>query len=121
MKSEVVSGLILMGAAFLMMLTHPQPVVWYIAPVFVGFSLGIIGSRFMLFFIKLSRHCKRGTSHSMYFLGWETGLALGVGLGYAVFYEQRDMLLAVCLALTAVALVMYHFYTHDWFMRHKNR
>ena len=118
LKSEVVSGQFLMVAALFIMLGYPNSPV---APVLVGLGMGIVSARFLLFFIKLSRHCKRGTSHSMYFLGWETGLALGVGLGYAVFYEQRDLLLAVCLALTAVALVMYHFYTHDWFMRHKNR
>ena len=84
-KSEVVSGLILLGAALLMMLTHPQPMVWYIAPVFVGFSLGIIGSRFMLFFIKLSRHCQRGTSQSTFMLGWESGIAWGLGFGLAFF------------------------------------
>ena len=39
-KSEVISGLLLMGAALLMMLTRTQQVVWYAAPVFVGFGLG---------------------------------------------------------------------------------
>ena len=119
-KSEVVSGLILMGAAFLMMLTHPQPVVWYIAPVFVGFSLGIIGSRFMLFFIKLSRHCQRGTSQSTFLLGWESGIAWGLGIGLALFHGKADALLITALVLVMCALGLYHF-THNWFLRNKNR
>ena len=49
------------------------------------------------------------------------GIALGVGLGYAVLYGQRDTLLYICLALTAAALLMYHFFTHQWFLAHKNR
>ena len=118
LKSETVSGLILMVGALLVLLTYPQSPV---APVLVGLSLGIIGARFLLFFIKLSRHCKRGTSQSMYFLGWETGLALGLGLGYAVFFQYPDTLLYICIALTAFALLMYHFYTHAWFIRNKNR
>lgn len=119
-KSEVVTGLILMGAALLMMLVHPQPVVWYIAPVFVGFSLGIIGSRFMLFFIKLSRHCQRGTSQSTFMLGWESGIAWGLGIGVAFFQGAAESLLITALALVVCALVLYEF-THNWFVKHKNR
>ena len=118
LKSEVISGLILLLAALLVLLVAPQSPV---APLLMGLSVGIIGSRFLLFFIKLSRHCQRGTSQSTFFLCWESGIALGVGLGYAVLYGQRDTLLYICLALTAAALLMYHFFTHQWFLAHKNR
>jgi hypothetical protein len=84
-------------------------------------SIGIICSRFLLFFVKQSRHCKRGTSQSMYFLGWESGIALGVGIGYALFMNDVNSLLVVSMVLTAVALLMYNYYTHNWFLKHKNR
>jgi MFS family permease len=119
-KSEVISGLLLMGAALLMMLTRTQQVVWYAAPVFVGFGLGIIGSRFLLFFIKLSRHCQRGTSQSTFLLGWESGLAWGLGLGLILFDGDRFTTLLTSLVLVAAALVVYD-YTHRWFVRNKNR
>ncbi len=119
-KSEVISGLLLMGAALLMMLTRTQQVVWYAAPVFVGFGLGIIGSRFLLFFIKLSRHCQRGTSQSTFLLGWESGLAWGIGLGLILFEGDRFTTLLTSLVLVAAALVVYD-YTHRWFVRNKNR
>ena len=48
-------------------------------------------------------------------------LALGLGLGYAVFSQLLQPLLYTAIVLTAVALLMYHFYTHAWFLRHKNR
>ncbi len=118
LKSEVVSGLILMVAALLVLWVYPDNAV---APVLVGLGIGIISARFLLFFIKLSRHCKRGTSQSTFFLAWETGLALGLTLGYAVLYMQRDMLLYTAMLLTALALLMYLFYTHTWFVQHKNR
>ena len=121
LKSEVVTGLILILFALLMMYTHPLPVVWYLAPVFLGLSVGIIASRFLLFFIKLSRHCQRGTSQSMYFLGWETGVALGVGLGYICFFNEPQSLLITAFALAIVTLGVYNYFTHGWFMRHKNR
>ena len=118
LKSEVITGLILVMAALFILLTYFHSPV---APVLLGLGLGITGGRFLLFFIKLSRHCKRGTSQSMYFLSWETGLALGLGLGYAVFSQLLQPLLYTAIVLTAVALLMYHFYTHAWFLRHKNR
>lgn len=118
LKSEVVSGLILLLAALLILLAEPASPV---APVLVGLGVGIVGSRFLLFFIKLSRHCQRGTSQNTYFLGWETGLSLGVGLGYVLFFGQPATLLYTALMLTAAALLMYHLFTHAWFVRNKNR
>jgi hypothetical protein len=118
LKSEVVSGLFLMIAALFILLAYPTSPV---SPVLIGLAVGIVGSRFLLFFIKLSRHCQRGTSQSTYFLGWETGLSLGVGLGYLLFYKQPALLLYVALALTVVSLLMYHLFTHQWFVRNKNR
>ena len=120
LKSEVVSGLVLMGAALLMMLTRSQTVVGYASPLFIGLALGIIGSRFLLFFIKLSRHCQRGTSQSSYMLGWESGLAVGLGLGYAVGRGDGSRVLTSALVLVVVALLFYQF-THRWFLKKKNR
>lgn len=120
LKSEVVSGLILMIAALLMLITRTQQIVFYAAPAFVGFGLGLIGSRFLLCFIKLSRHCQRGTSQSTFLLGWESGIAWGLGLGYALFYGDSDRAFVTSLVLFVVALVLYNF-THNWFCTHKNR
>ena len=118
LKSEIITGFFLLLAALLVMLVYPSSVV---APVLVGAAAGLIGSRFLLFFIKLSRHCKRGSSQSTYFLAWETGLTLGVAAGYALFYEQEALMLYVAIALTVVSLLVYHLYTHSWFIRNKNR
>lgn len=121
LKSEVVSGLVLIGAALLMMLTRSQAIVEFASPLFVGFGLGIIGSRFLLFFIKLSRHCQRGTSQSTFMLAWESGVALGIGLGYGVLEGNVSWVMQMSLVFTVAALLMYNFYTHNWFLHHKNR
>ena len=118
LKSEIITGLFLLLAALLILLVAPASPV---SPVLVGLSAGIIGSRFLLFFIKLSRHCQRGTSQSTYFLGWETGLALGLFLGYTFFYQHPVQLIYTALSITGVALLLYHFFTHRWFIEHKNR
>ena len=119
-KSEVVTGLIVINAALLMMLTRTQHIVAYAAPIFIGFGLGVIGSRFLLFFIKLSRHCQRGTSQSTFMLGWESGISWGIGLGLVLFNGHTQELMLTALALTTASLVMYNF-THNWFSKHKNR
>ena len=118
LKSEIVSGLIMLIAALLALLVAPSSPV---APMLIGCGVSIIASRFLMFFIKLSRHCQRGTSQSTYFLGWESGIALGLAVGYALFYDQSDALIYTALVLTSIALAMYHFLTHQWFMKHKNR
>ncbi|SEA58558.1 Major Facilitator Superfamily protein [Xylanibacter ruminicola] len=120
LKSEVVTGLILMGVALLMMITRHLPIVMYAAPLFIGMGVGLIGSRFLLFFIKLSRHCQRGTSQSTFLLGWESGIAWGVGAGVAIFQGNVTAALIAALVLVIAALVMYHF-THNWFTNNKNR
>ena len=121
LKSEVVSGLILIIAAVIMMLTRTQAIVSYVTPLFIGFAIGIIGSRFLLFFIKLSHHCQRGTSQSMFMLSWETGIALGLFMGYTLFQCDKSNLLRTALVCSAISLVMYVTYTHNWFLKHKNR
>lgn len=121
LKSEVVVGLILMGAALIMMISpSTQPIVDYAAPLFIGLGMGLIGSRFLLFFIKLSRHCQRGTSQSTFMLGWESGIAVGLGLGLGCFNGKPLQLLFTSLFLVIVALVSYQF-THNWFIKNKNR
>lgn len=121
LKSEVVSGLVLTGAALLMLLTRHQAIVTLAAPLFIGFGLGIIGSRFLLFFIKLSHHCQRGTSQSTFTLAWESGIALGIGIGYACLGGETRQVYTIALMLAVVALMMYNFVTHHWFLTHKNR
>ncbi len=118
LKSEIISGLLLLLAALLIMLVYPLSPV---SPVLVGLSVGLIGSRFLLFFIKLSRHCKRGTSVSSYFLAWETGLTLGLAVGYGLLYNQPQGILYVAIVLTVLLLLSYHLYVHAWFLRNKNR
>jgi hypothetical protein len=118
LKSEIVSGLFLLIAALLIQLIYPTSP---IAPLLMGLSVGIIGARYLLFFIKLSRHCKRGTSHSTFFLSWETGITLGLATGYAWLYGERELLFGIAIGLTVLSLVLYHFYTHNWFLKHKNR
>lgn len=121
LKSEAVAGLALMIAALLVLLYGDNATVLSLSPVLLGCGIGIIGSRFLLFFIKLSPHCKRGTSQSTYFLSCESGLSVGLFLGYGLFNDDGRGVLSLSVALCCVALVMYLAFTHRWYMGHKNR
>jgi MFS family permease len=122
LKSEVVTGLILLIAALLLIITQPsQESAIFISSTFIGMSAGITGTRFLLFFIKLSRHCQRGTSQSSYMLAWETGIAVGVGLTYLLTGVLSFSIAILALILTVSALLLYNGVTHQWFMTHKNR
>ena len=119
LKSEVVTGLLLIIAALLIVL---RSVASPLCSPFLGMGIGIVGARFLLFFIKLSRHCQRGTAQSTFMLAWESGLALGLGLGYGSFDTGSDRpLVFTALALVAFALLLYVCSIHTWFVHHKNR
>ena len=121
LKSETISALLLLAAAVIILLTHPVGGIHIVVPFLIGISVGIIGSRFLLFFIKLSRHCQRGTAQSSYFLATELGLSLGLLLHFLFRLHSETLLLLICLALVVLAFLSYHFYLHRWFIHHKNR
>ena len=118
LKSEVVSGLLLSGMSVLVMLFAPQSPLY--SPL-LGLGIGLVASRLLLFFIKFSHHCQRGTAQSTFLLGWESGLSLGIGLGFMVFDDNHEALLVCAALLMVVALTFYSLYVHAWFLKHKNR
>ena len=121
LRSEVVSGLILLLCAILLYRFVQVQTVYYVAPLFIGVAYGLIGARFLLYFIRLSKHCQRGTAQSTYMLVCESGLFLGMGIGYGMFGEDSISALNLCMCLVGVSLLLYHFYVHQWFISHKNR
>lgn len=121
LKSEVVASLLLIGAALLMMLSGMGASLHYLSPLFIGLGIGISCSRFLLFFIKLSHHCQRGTSQSTYLIAWEVGLSLGLFTGFAFFYGNHRAIVFIALGATFLSLLQYLFFSHSWYLKNKNR
>ena len=136
LKSEVITGLLLMGGALMVRLSGQLVAIEFIMPSMVGVAVGIIGSRFLLFYIKLAKHCQRGTSMSSFFLAWELGISLGLFGGFFLLHTVHGdsfapvkpvldafhpVMLYVELSITVVALVLYNFVIHRWYMKHRNR
>ena len=136
LKSQVVVGLILIGAAEFVSLNDQDFAVEVLVPVLLGLGMGVIGSRFLLFYIKLAKHCQRGMSTSSFFLAWELGITLGIALGFVflnttwqhlpgehsvIFNPTIRELLHPGMILTGLSLILYNFLVHPWYMKHRNR
>ena len=121
LKSETITGLLTIAMAILMFLTRKDSSVHLLIPAFIGFGVSLIASRFQLFFIKLSKHCQRGTSQSSYFLASELGLSIGLSLGWSYLFNKEFMALWVMFALVLMAFLYYNCFVHHWYMENKNR
>ncbi len=121
LRSEATTGMIVIGIAVLLMLTRSQASVSYVVPILLGFGVGVIGSRFLLFFIKMSDHCQRGTSQSTFLLAWETGIGVGLVVSYGLLKNEQQSILWACLGILVVSLLLYVTFIHSWYVRHKHR
>lgn len=136
LKSQALVGLVLMGAAEFISLNDQDFAVEVLVPLLLGMGIGVIGSRFLLFYIKLAKHCQRGTSTSSFFLAWEFGLSLGIAIGFmflekaykqvpgvnnVIFNPTVHEVLVPGMIFTGLSLVLYNFVVHPWYMKHRNR
>lgn len=126
LKSEVLAGLLLVGAALLLQVTRSLPVADFVMPVMMGLGIGLVSGRFLMFFIKLSRHCQRGTSQSTYNLSWETGLWTGLATGFLIGNgklcgDDVTLVCTIALWMVVAVFILYNFATHKWYLRNKNR
>ena len=121
LRSEATTGMIVIGIAVLLMITRRQESVSYIVPILIGLGVGLIGSRFLLFFIKMSNHCQRGTSQSTFLLAWETGIGIGLVFSYGLFHLEQPLVLWFCLGILAASLILYDTFIHSWYIKHKHR
>ncbi len=114
-RAQIVAGLLLMAAGILLY-SYADGIPYHL-PLFVcGIGIGLVSSRFLLYYLKLSGHCQRGTAQHTHMLTWETGLALGcVAICARVHFGFAALL------LTALSLVLYLGVTHAWFVKHRDR
>jgi len=123
-KAEMIAGTLLTLAA-LLMLRHSLDGVRQVAFLCLGAGIGMMAARLLMYFLKISGHCQRGTVQNTYMLGWRTGFALGFLI--AAFEVARPAAFAdssslyVALGLVVAYALFYFFYVHPWFEKHKNR
>ncbi|RGN47581.1 MULTISPECIES: MFS transporter [unclassified Bacteroides] len=121
-RARVVSGLLLMGASLLLIITHVDSLALMTAAVMMGLGLGLVSSDFLLILVKLSEHCQRGTANTTYLLAWELGVALGVAVGcYLIDISSYISVFQVGIVAVILALGFYLGLTNPYFKKHKLR
>lgn len=117
-RSEIVSGHILWGAGLLLLLFRESISSFYTSSILIGIGIGLTAARLLVFFIKLSHHCERGSANTSFMFAWELGLGIGLFLGYTLPTPNGYF---VGLWILVAALVLYLTLTHRWFIVHKVR
>ena len=87
-----------------------------VASFMFGAGISLASTRFLLYFLKLTGHCQRGTAQNTYMLSRECGYALGLVLALMI-----PVALETALVLILLSVALYLFVTHPWFMRHGDR
>lgn len=118
-RSEIVSGNILWGAGLLLLLFREGTSAFYASSILIGIGIGLTTARLLVFFIKLSHHCERGSANTSFMFAWELGLGIGLFLGYTLPTAADGY--RISLWILAIAMVLYLTFTHRWFMAHKMR
>lgn len=115
-RAEIVAGMILVLGAELIPLATSLPASIHAANVMLGAGVGLASSRFLLYFLKLTGHCQRGTAQNTYMLACGCGYAIG-------FMGGAYVSSPVCAAIVAsvASAVFYLAVTHPWFRRHNDR
>lgn len=121
-RARIVSGLVLMGAALLLLATHDGNAAFITAALLAGTGLGLASFHFLLMLIKVSEHCQRGTANTTYAFAWEVGVALGVLVG-CTFKEEGNSssVFYIGLWITLLAMALYVGATNAFFLKHRRK
>lgn len=115
-RADAVSGLLLIMAAMVLLLMKNEVRVQHVAFFMLGAGIGWTASRFLLYFLKLSNHCQRGTLQQTYVLA----SCCGICIGFLLTGMGADTVV-LSLILSAVALAFYVLITHRWFKKQGGR
>lgn len=112
----VVLGLFLFVSALFMISYGTFTVVAFLV---LGIGLGLVTPEFLTMFVKLSKHCQRGTANTTHLLCCEIGIALGVALAYV--YDDMGQILFFARISALVALVFFAVFTYPYYIKKKVR
>lgn len=115
-RADAVSGMLLLVSSALLLLLQKDLTAFYLAFTLCGIGQGWFASRLLLYFLKLSGHCQRGTLQQTYVLTATFGISTGFALSALTVKTSF-----LCLAFTVAALFLYLLVTHRWFVRMADR
>lgn len=92
---------------------------YIISSFLMGIALGLTGSYVLFRLLRTSNHCQRGTAVSTYFLAIESGLALGLSIGYVLFFEREGVIPLVAFMVCFLGLVLKYVEKRTKDIRHR--
>lgn len=84
----------------------------------LGLGLGLALPEFLVIFVKLSRHCQRGTANTTHLLACETGIALGIATSC---YMDTETMLFTGQMVALIAFLFYILITYPYYQKMKVR
>ncbi|MBP3773761.1 MAG: hypothetical protein ILA34_00225 [Bacteroidaceae bacterium] len=116
-RADAVVGLVLVMVSVVMFLNPGQMDMTLTASIFMGLGLSLFASRMLLYFLKISDHCQRGTLQHTYLLTLMTGIGMGCLLSHLLLFN----IFIVSGVLAFSALLYFLFVSHPWFVRKNGR
>ncbi len=119
-RSEMVCGMILWVGGLLLLIFHHEAASFYASGILVGLGIGLSAARLLIFYVRLSHHCERGSANTSYLLAWELGLSVGFFIGYSGVVVGIGAFW-IGISLLVFSLLFYLLIVHRWYMSHKVR
>lgn len=120
-RARIVSGLILMGASLLLLVTHEEEIAFITGALLAGTGLGLASFHFLLMLIKTSEHCQRGTANTTYAFSWEVGVASGILIGCIGKNNNDNSSYYIGIGIIIIALLLYLGATNAYFLKHRRK
>lgn len=117
-RTEILLGATLLALVFCGNLTKAITIDHILSGTLAGAGIGLITSRYLLYFIRVAEHCERGTGQSTYMLGWECGIYIGMMVCSLLIGNHHRMADYIGLGAILTSAIIYLCYTHHWFLHH---
>lgn len=122
-REEETWRMVLLGISLMMVslfLLGELPIA--IVAVLLGLGLGLVAPEFLLIFVKLSKHCQRGTANTTCLLAWEAGMSMGLATACYLSVEYSvDTIYHLGRMLSPVMLVFFTLVTYPYFKKKRVR
>lgn len=106
------------GLEAVAMSLFPYDISIAILALILGLGLGLALPEFLVIFVKLSRHCQRGTANTTHLLACETGIALGIATSC---YMDKNTMLFTGQMVALIALLFFLLITYPYYRKMKVR
>lgn len=113
----VITGNILIAVSLYVLSSCEGMLCMYTSGIVVGIGIASAMCQYLMIMIRLPMHCERGTGYHTYQLMWESGIMLGVNLGFytCLSHGCNPILLSAILCLAGV--IYYVAFTHRYYQK----